>query len=78
MQTQLSPTSEKTEKEILNAQKRVIELGESIYALIKEETLGFAHDALDLALILKKRQWPFIPTSFQSQRETAQVPLKVA
>jgi hypothetical protein len=48
----------KTEKEILDAHKRVMELAQRIYALIEDQELGtgFAKDALDLAMILKRRQ----------------------
>jgi uncharacterized protein YeeX (DUF496 family) len=77
----MQTTMEKTEKKIIDAQKRVMELAESIYALIKDGTLevGFAKDALHVALILKRRQdrlYRFNRSFFQSQREIAQVPLK--
>lgn len=56
-QSQRLTSNTKTEKEILDAQNKVMELAQSIYALIKDNdiALGMAHDALDVALILKRR-----------------------
>jgi hypothetical protein len=51
-------STKKTTEDILDARKKVMELAQTVYALIEDETLamGFVRDARDPAMILKRRR----------------------